>query len=43
MSRAGERASAEAFFSWCAGVVEARAERMAAREILDGRFTVDGQ
>ena len=42
MSRAGERASAEAFFSWCAGVVEARAERMAAREILDGRFTVDG-
>jgi GH15 family glucan-1,4-alpha-glucosidase len=42
MSRAGERASAEAFFSWCAGVVEARAERMAAGEILDGRFTVDG-
>jgi isomaltose glucohydrolase len=43
MSRVGERASAEAFFSWCAGVVEARAERMAAREILDGRFTVDGR
>ena len=42
MSRAGERASVEAFFSWCAGVVEARAGRMAAREILDGRFTVDG-
>jgi GH15 family glucan-1,4-alpha-glucosidase len=42
MSRAGERASAEAFFSWCAGVVEARAGRMAAHEILDGRFTVDG-
>ena len=43
MSRAGECASAEAFFSWCAGVVEARAGRMAARELLDGRFTVDGQ
>jgi GH15 family glucan-1,4-alpha-glucosidase len=43
MSRVGERAGAEAFFSWCACVVEARAERMAEREILDGRFTVDGQ
>jgi isomaltose glucohydrolase len=42
MSRAGERASAEAFFSWCAGVVEARVEPMAAGQILDGRFTVDG-
>ena len=28
MSRMGERASAEAFFGWCAGVVEARAGRM---------------
>jgi len=43
MSSAGERASAEAFFSWCAEVVEARAERMAAAEILDGRFTVEGR
>lgn len=43
MSQAGERESAEEFFSWCAGVVEARAERMAARELLDGRFTVEGQ
>jgi GH15 family glucan-1,4-alpha-glucosidase len=43
MSRAGERQSAEAFFDWCAGVVEARAERMAAREILDGRFTPEGR
>ncbi len=42
MSQAGEGASAEAFFSWSATVVEARAERMAAGEILDGRFTVDG-
>ena len=42
MSRAGERESAEAFFSWCAAVVEARAERMAAGEILDGRFTAEG-
>ena len=43
MSTTGERASAEAFFSWCSGVVEARAERMAAAEILDGRFTVEGR
>ena len=43
MSQAGERASAEAFFTWCAGVVEARAGRMAAGEILDGRYTVGGQ
>ena len=43
MSRASERTSAEAFFSWSARVVEARAERMAAAEILDGRFTVDGR
>jgi GH15 family glucan-1,4-alpha-glucosidase len=43
MSRMGERASAEAFFGWCARVVEARAGRMAAGEILDGRFTVDGE
>jgi isomaltose glucohydrolase len=42
MSAAGDRASAEAFFSWCAGIVEARAERMAAGEILDGRFTAEG-
>jgi GH15 family glucan-1,4-alpha-glucosidase len=41
MSSAGEGTSAEAFFAWCARVVEARAERMAAAEILDGRFTVD--
>jgi GH15 family glucan-1,4-alpha-glucosidase len=43
MSQAGERESAERFFSWCAGVVEARVERMSRREILDGRFTVDGR
>jgi isomaltose glucohydrolase len=43
MSQAGERASAEAFFTWCAGVVEQRCERMAAREILDGRYTVAGE
>lgn len=43
MSQAGERASAEAFFSWCAGIVEARAERIAAGAILDGRFTVNGE
>jgi isomaltose glucohydrolase len=43
MSRMGERTSAEAFFTWCAGVVEARAERMAAGEILDGRYTAGGQ
>jgi GH15 family glucan-1,4-alpha-glucosidase len=43
LSRTGERERAEAFFSWCARVVEARAERMAFREILDGRFTVDGE
>jgi len=43
MSAAGDRACPEAFFSWCAGVVEARAERMAAGEILDGRFTVEGR
>jgi GH15 family glucan-1,4-alpha-glucosidase len=42
MSRMGERSSAEAFFTWCAEVVEARAERMAAGEILDGRFTAAG-
>jgi len=42
MSRVGERASAEAFFSWCARIVEARADRMAAGEILDGRFTAEG-
>ena len=30
MSRAGEITSAEAFFSWCAGVLEARGERIAA-------------
>ena len=28
MSRAGEIASAEAFFSWCAGILEARRERI---------------
>jgi len=43
LSRAGEREKAEAFFSWCAGVVEARAAPMARREILDGRYTLDGQ
>ena len=43
MSHAGERSSADAFFTWCAGVVEARAERMAGGEILDGRFTVTGE
>jgi isomaltose glucohydrolase len=43
LSQVGERQSAEAFFSWCARVVEARAERMAAREILDGRYTLDGR
>ncbi len=43
MSQVGERASAEAFFTWCAGVVEERAERMAAGEILDGRFTASGE
>jgi isomaltose glucohydrolase len=43
MSRMGERSSAEAFFTWCAGVVGALAERMADGEILDGRFTVCGE
>ena len=43
MSQAGERESAERFFSWCARVVEARAERMSRGELLDGRFTVDGR
>jgi isomaltose glucohydrolase len=43
MSALGERASAERFFSWCAGIVEARAARMAAGEILDGRYTPDGR
>jgi isomaltose glucohydrolase len=43
MSAAGERESAERFFSWCAGIVEARAERMTAGEILDGRFTAEGR
>ncbi|HEY7004177.1 MAG TPA: glycoside hydrolase family 15 protein [Gaiellaceae bacterium] len=43
LSQVGERTSAEAFFSWCAEIVEARAQRMAAREILDGRYTVDGR
>jgi GH15 family glucan-1,4-alpha-glucosidase len=42
LSQVGERERAAAFFSWCASVIEARAERMAAREIVDGRFTVDG-
>jgi GH15 family glucan-1,4-alpha-glucosidase len=43
LSRVGECERAEAFFSWCAEVVQARAERMAAGELLDGRFTVDGR
>ena len=43
MSRAGQRVSAEAFFTWCVRLVEARAERMEAGEILDGRFTADGR
>ena len=43
MSQAGEPASAEAFFSWCGRVVEMRAEKMAARELLHGRYTVDGR
>lgn len=43
MSQVGECASAEAFFTWCAEVVEARAQRMAAGEILDGRFTASGE
>ncbi|HEX5469823.1 MAG TPA: glycoside hydrolase family 15 protein [Gaiellaceae bacterium] len=42
MSALGERASAERFFSWCAGIVESRAARMGAGEILDGRYTPDG-
>jgi isomaltose glucohydrolase len=43
MSQVGERQSAEAFFSWCARVVGARAERMATREVLQGRYTPDGR
>ena len=42
MSQAGEQASAEAFFSWCARIVEARARTIAAGEILDGRYTAEG-
>jgi GH15 family glucan-1,4-alpha-glucosidase len=43
MSQAGERGSAERFFSWCVAIIEVRAERMSRREILDGRFTPDGR
>jgi isomaltose glucohydrolase len=43
MSAAGERGSADAFFGWCAGVVLARRELLAAGGDLETRYTVDGR
>jgi GH15 family glucan-1,4-alpha-glucosidase len=43
ISAAGERESAEAFFGWCARVVEARRDRLAAGERLHARYRLDGR
>lgn len=43
MSRAGEPESAEAFFAWCAHVVESRAGAIRRGERLNARYTVDGE
>jgi isomaltose glucohydrolase len=43
MSRAGEIESAERFFDWCAGIVEARADAIRAGAFLHARYTVDGR
>jgi isomaltose glucohydrolase len=43
MSASGGKESAEAFFSWSARIVEQRAARMESGEVLDGRFTANGE
>lgn len=53
MSRAGRPHSAEAFFGWCARVIEARADRIAGllshpdevpdTDLLPARYTLDGE
>ena len=43
MSRAGELASAEAFFGWCSDVVRARAGRIRRGEHLHARYTLAGE
>ena len=43
MSRVGEVESAEAFFDWCALVLEPRADAVAGGETLHARYTADGE
>jgi len=43
MSRAGETDSAERFFDWCGGILEARAVQVRRGERLHTRYTVDGR